>query len=280
MKSLSVVVVAILTSLVSAPAEGYIPHSSTIANRTAKNSGKGLYVVEQEVRFRTASDPVVLRERWVVENGETMRLSVSSPKAGSEGARFEAFYREGKRTAPDFQGSVRTSSLSPEFLEGFFHSRSGRGLLGAMVRAKVAPAAILREKPRASNLNQISHQREPYVRLGRTGGVVAWVFGEATPADSAKPYPGAWIEQDMFVVRKVRFPSEAEVVAERHNVYGGSMRFPRVRTLSWGNHSAEIHVLSVKPISAQQAQLSGTPDAKAANLPDLEQVREFYSRFR
>jgi hypothetical protein len=280
MKSSGVLVIAILASLVCASAEAYIPHSSTIANRTAKNSGKGLYVIEQEVRFRTASDPVILRERWVVENGETMRLNVSSPKAGADGARFEAFYREGKRIAPDLQGGVRTSSLSPEFLEGFFHSRSGRGLLGAIVRAKIAPATILREKPKFNNLNQVTHQREPHVRLGRSGGVVAWVFGEATPADSTKLYPGAWIEQDMFVVRKVRFPSEAEVVADRHNVYGGSIRFPRVRTLSWGNHSAEIHVLSIKPVSAQQAQLSGTPDAKAANLPDLEQVREFYSRFR
>ncbi len=276
---------AALTTVTASVAQAYIPQSQTIVSRLARNHGKGYYVIEQDVQFRTSTEPVILRERWIVENGENMRLSVSAPKAGADPIRYDAIYRDGKRTSGDLTGATRTLPVTGEFLEGFFHARSGRTFLGSLVKSRILPPQALREKPRVTKIEQIKYTPDPYIRLGRTAGVVTWIFGEPSPAEG-KLNAQAWIEQDSFTLRRLRFATDAEVVAERHSAYAANLRFPRERTVSWGDNSVQIRVVSVKQIPASQVGSQLDPNqvtpavAKAARLPDLTQVREFYSRFR
>ena len=269
-----------LVAFASSIAEAYIPHSHTIVGRLVRNNGKGTYVIEQEVQFRTAGDPLTLRERWVVENGETMRLLVSSPsKAGGEPVYFEASYSGGRKSAPDAftLQPAKSATLSPEFAEGLFHARSTSGFLTALHRARIVPPGSLRDRPRFSKIEQVKYNPEPNVRLGRTSGVVTWIFGEATPVSAGKLSPAAWVEQDAFLLRRIRFPSEAEVTADRFASYANNLKLPRERTITWGNNSALIRVLSVRQTSQPPAREPGT---KTTHLPDIAQVREFYSRFR
>ena len=109
-------------------------------------------------------------------------------------------------------------------------------------------------------------------------------FGEPSPIEG-KANPEAWIEQDSFVLRRLRFPSEAEIAADRISAYPNGLKFPRERTVTWDNNSVTIRVVSVKAASSVQLDKSLEPNAFSANprparLPDVAQVREFYSRFR
>lgn len=275
-----------VAALTASHAEAYIPSSRTISSRLAKNSGKGAFVIEQEVQFRSLAEPITLRERWTVENGETMRLSVFAPKSSKDAAKFEALYREGKRTAPDLIGSLKTTNVGGEFIESFQHFRSGKGFLDALVRSRIVPGSFLRERPRPTKADKVVHQPEPYVRLGRTGGVVAWVFGEPSPIESSKLNAQVWIGQDEFLLRRLRFPSQAEMTATNFISSPGSLVFPKERTVTWDNNTVVIRVLSVKPApagSAAQALAANSltaADAKSAKLPEQPQVKEFYSRFR
>ena len=287
------IIALVVAGLFSAQAFAYIPHSSTIASRTARNSGKGVYAIEQEVQFRTAAEPISLRERWIVENGENMRLSVSGTKASAEAVHYEAVYKNLKRTAFNLEGGVATSAQSPEFLESVMHARSGKGLLAALVRAKIIPGGFVKDRPRYATLQQLEKAQEKNkvtteagLRLGRSNGVVTWIFGEPTAPEAPKLNASAYIEQDAFLLRRLRFPSEAEVSAERHSNYAGNLKLPRERTVTWGNNSVTIRVLSVKQVPAAQAtkllETGAVAAAKpqSAKLPDLPQVREFYQRFR
>lgn len=273
--------------LVSHPsAEADIPNSRTIVSRMVRNNGKGVYVLEQDVIFRSTTESLTLREKWLVENGETLRLTVTSGKGGTEAFRFEAVYREGRRTASDLQGGLKTTNLSPEFLEVLSHARSTNGFLGALYRARIVPSSFLSFK-RSVDLKTNKRPSEPLVRLGPSGGVVTWIFGEPTPVEAKRLNPAAWISQDDFQLRRVRFPSEAEISLGKYSVFAGSLRFPRERTLTWDSNSVFIRVVSVKTLPAGpqlSAQLMPnsltTADAKAARLPDISQVKEFYSRFR
>jgi hypothetical protein len=270
----------------SALARAYIPSSRTIAVRLAKGHGKGFYAIEQEVQFRTTTEPMTLRERWVIENGENMRLTVISPKAAQEVSRFDAVYHDGKRTASDLRGGLRTTAYPAEFAEPFEYVRSGRGFLDSLVRAGIVPGAFLRERPRTVKQGNFTYGNEPLVRLGRSSGIVAWIFGEPTPVDARKLKPSAWIEQDSFLLRRLRFPTEAEITLDKHSTFTGGLKLPRERTFTWGGNSAVVRVLSVKAVTPAQASSLLTAgsisanDARAARLPDQAQVREFYSRFR
>ena len=267
----------------------YVPSSRTIATRLARNNGKGIYAIEQDVQFRTGSETATVRERWIVENGETMRLWVSSTTGAP--ARFDAVYRDGKRTAPDFAGGIRTSPVSTEFTERYSHVRTSNDLLHTLVHAGVLPQSFLKERPRFTlaredALTKAELAGEPLVRLGRSGGVVNYVFGEPTPTNANKSMPGIWIEQDAFVLRRLRFPSQAEVTADQYTLQAGNIRFPNQRIITWNDHTAVIRLISVKSVDAKSAASVlnpasiTTPEAKAAKLPDQSQVKEFYSRFR
>lgn len=267
--------------LVGFEASAYIPHSQTIVGRLVKNSGRGSYVIEQEVQFRTAGDPITLRERWIVENGETMRLLVSGPQTSktAEPIRYEAVYSAGKRTAPDLSQAtfpMRATSLPAEFAEGLFHARSSGGFFSALYRSRIVPPGTFRERPRFAKADLAKYPPEPLVRLGRTGGVVTWIFGNPTPTRASQLSSAAWIEQDAFQLRRVRFPSEAEIAADKFTSYSNNLRLPRERTITWANNSVLIRVLSVKSGSAP----ANEKNARGTYLPDLAQVKEFYSRFR
>jgi hypothetical protein len=272
----------------SSKAHSAIPSSRTILGRLARNNGKGAYIIEQEIVFHAAGEPVTLRERWYVENGDNMRLVVYSPKGGnksSEDIHFDVIYHGNHRTAPDLKGGVKSSGLPLEFIENFAHIRSTPAFESAFARAGIIPADFGTGKSHWSPNQRNANAPESLVRLGRYGGVVNYVFGEATPTDAKKNSPGVWIEQDSFVLRRLRFPSEAEVTFDRHAAQGAALRLARERTVSWENNSAVIHVTLVKAVAIAQVQRmldtsSVSSEAAVARLPDQAQVREFYSRFR
>lgn len=284
--SFTITILMSLVTLVGSAAFAYVPTSRTIVGRLVRNDGKGAYAIEQDVIFRTVGEGLTLRERWTVENGENMRLTVVSPLANAQSVRLDVLYKEGKRLGPDMKGGFKATAMPIEAIEPFFHSRSAKGFFDAILRSGLVPSGFPIAKP-AFNINaktQPPPTPEAFVRLGRIAGVIAYVFGEPTPADSPKALPGVWIEQDAFLLRKLRFPSEAEVTADRHSSQAG-LRFPRTRTVTWGSNNAEIRVISVKglaPAAAAAAlnQASFQADLKSARLPTDEQVKEFYSRFR
>lgn len=282
--------VLILILLFAPLAQAYIPLSKTIASRLVRNNGKGVYAIEQDIQFRTGSETSILHERWIIENGETMRLWVSSA-AGGAPARYDAVYRDGKRTAPDFLGGLRTTQTPVEFAERYSHQRSSADFLRSLVRASIVPQSFLKERPRFTmaredQAKKLEVEGEPLVRLGRAGGVVNYVFGEPTPTEANRNLPGAWVEQDAFVLRRLRFPSQAEQSYEQYSLQAGSIRLPSQRVITWNDHTAVIRLISVKSVDSKTAasvlnpSSITAPEAKAARLPDQTQVKEFYSRFR
>jgi hypothetical protein len=100
-------------------------------------------------------------------------------------------------------------------------------------------------------------------------------------------YPGMWIEQDQFVVRKLRLPTQVEMSANNYNQFAKGLSFPKSRTIRWGNHTVTIRTLSVSARPATVANmLQPTSLDRNMNweglraLPAKDIVTEFYTRFR
>lgn len=297
------IVTTLLILLGITTAHAAIPHSKTIVSRLARNSGRGVYIVEQEVRF-AGPEGIVLKERWLVQNGDNMRLIVQGQKAGD--FRWDALYRDGRRTAttpaaPSTTGTIgepgketRTTHVSPDFFEPYLYQRYSAKYFDAFVRNKILPPSAAQDRPRIANINTYKPAPETAVRYGRSGGVVTWVFGEPTPVDNATQFPGAWIEQDTFLLKKLRLLSQAEMTLSNHTNGGGGIKLARERSIVWKSNdpnvteprSATIKVTSVKNLPDKSlapqflpASIS-TSELKSARLPDATIVREFYSRFR
>jgi hypothetical protein len=286
-------------------ASAYIPSAKTILTRTAKNGGKGSFLIEQDVIFRSAAETVSLRERWTVVNGDWMRLlvttsassaalaapgSIASPMA----ARLDIIYQNGRKTYPQPEsGKFVTSGYSAEFFEPFSFLKSYRGYADALTRYKILSPGALRDRPLIKSLVNYKVPSEPFVRLARQAGSISWVFGDPTPTSAAgqSANPALWIEQDSFQVRKLRLPvgansTQAEVGFENISHFSNGLSLARERNLTWGNNSVTIKIVSAKSVSESSASSTAQPgslkeaEAKAAKLPDVAVVREFYARFR
>lgn len=261
----------------------YIPSAQTIISRTQKAHGKGAYQIDQDVVLPFGIDVITVHERWVIDPSEAMRLTVFGPKQGKfEPTWFEASYRKNTRTSADAIGLGKDTPISAEFIEPFFHTRTSKSFIDAMVRAKIVPARFTTEKPR---FNRQSPDAIPapqeFVRLGRSGGVVTYAFGEPTVPGSNRPLPGVWLEQDQFIVRRVRFANDAEVRAEKFTIAENGLRFPLDRSVRFGVTRVQIHTTSIKTLTPQTAVKLLTADiTTASQLPNDPAIAEFYSRFR
>ncbi len=275
---------AVVALFAATTAHAYIPTSQTILSRLARNDGKGVYSIEQEVVFRTETEPLVVHEHWLVENGESMRLTVTPVKGSQDTWKFETVYMDGKKYFRNADGRLMSQVYGHEFIEAFWHFRSARSLLDALLKHHLVPAHFGREH-KIGKLENYHYTPDPDINLVRSNGVVSWFLGEPTPASAEKANPGIWIEQDAFLLRRLRLPSQAEVTADRFVPTSGGLKFPHERTVTWDTNSVSIRTISVKGAhesSAKQLDPNkiGLGEKSVLRLPEVPQMKEFYSRFR
>lgn len=268
----------VLTCLIAGIAYAAIPSGLIILQKTADNTGSGVYVIEDEVQFPSGQDTLVLKETWFVENENSMKLLVTGGRELKDQVQMSFVYSGGQR----YHNGL-SQKLTPDFIEKYFHIRKGETFANDLVRMKIVPASILYKHPMRST-KDIEHVTENFVRLARVGGVVAYAFGTPSAPDNSDLSPGFWIEQDQFVLRKFRLPDQVEVSADKYTSYSRNLWYPRTRTVHWGTNQVTIQTLSV---------FGRTKDAFAKFSPKVTQrldglngqpaqalVQEFYQRFR
>jgi hypothetical protein len=271
---------SLLVVVFALPVLAYVPPFQFIASRVAKNHGRNSYVIEQEVTITSGNETVTGVERWTVEDGATMQLSLK----GALG-RGLIVYQKGTKFWKEAQGGMRSEAQPKEFTEPFFHIRTATGLTDQIVTAAIlSRSQFSTAKKPIRSLKDTQYTPETYLRLGRTSGVIAYALGQPTPVNAPKPFPGLWIEQDRFHIRKIRFPTSAEVVAEEYSDFAYDLAFPRQRTITWDGKTARIQVLKVTAVgkSTISNQNLNAKDV-AVEWPETlatAAIQEFYRRFR
>lgn len=277
----------LLTLMLASPwAKAYILPTRVILDKTADNAGRGIYAIEQEVQFANGADNLSLKETWLIENDHTMRLTVTGTKELQSTVRLQFVYNNGQRyDLPG--GKVHAQKVSPDFMEKYFNFRNGEQLGQALVNLKLIPASALSRPPVPKKGDDFKYQPEPFVRLSRTGGVVNYAFGVPTPVDQQENNPGLWIEQDQFVIRKIRLPSQAEMTADNYSQFAHGLSYPRDRVIRWDNNSVNIRLISASARTGNANSLfqpsSLDVPVKLDGLngqPARDAVIQFYSRFR
>jgi len=262
----------------------YIPPTRMILQRTSENAGGGIYAIEQEVQFTNAQDSFFLKETWLVENDQSMRLTVTGTKDLKDQLKMQFVYAGGLRW--NLGMGKESKHLSEDFLEKYFHFRTTERLATSLMQIKVLPPSALAKKPLAKTVEAIKYEPEDFVRLSRTGGAVNYVYGAPSEVDS-NPNAGIWIEQDQFLIRKLRLPSQVEVTAENYNSYARGLNLPKVRTVRWGQNVVTIRLIgvtsrpAVTPAQFQPSSLDSPLKLEALNTQAAKEVvLDFYSRFR
>lgn len=266
-------------------ASAYILPTRTILQKTVEHSGAGIYAIEQEVQFSNGDDNLLLKETWLID-GEKMRLTVTGGKELQNSFKIQFVYSAGQRHSL-VGNQKKAEKISEDFIEKYLNFRNPDTLANNLVHQKILPTTALVKKAPAKTAAEFKYEPESWVRLSRTGGVVNYAFGVATPVDQELNYPGLWIEQDEFVLRKIRFPNQAEMSAQNYSQFARGLQYPRQRTVRWGNNTVNIRLISASARPATSANLL-TPASLDTNTvvdgiqsaPARNTVMEFYSRFR
>jgi hypothetical protein len=277
-----------LLCLGTVSAQAYIPKSRTILDHVSDNAGTGPYIVEQEVQFINGQETLSLRETWTIENENQMRLQVTGTKDLKDGVKFSYVYFGGTRHFSNGQNIV-AKKITSENLERYFYFHNVDGLATQIVDAQMAPSQLAIKRPPARNMNEVKNTPEPWVRFARIGGVVAWAFGEPSDIDDNPAKPGLWIEQDQFVIRKLRLKNDVEMTADKYSTYSRGLMLPKSRTIRWGNNQVQIELINVS--AKYKSQIPSSTFTNAAvegslNLNSMDKlpvkgvIEEFYTRFR
>ncbi|MDZ4661231.1 MAG: hypothetical protein SGJ18_06380 [Pseudomonadota bacterium] len=279
-----------LLGSLSPSAFGYIPDLEMILDRTAKNQGNTGYVIDLEISFDNKSQTQVVKEHWVIENAESLRVFARGERDLKEQLSLLRIYDKSKKFYMDESGTVRSTRFSGEFFEPLFHIRTVKKLHRALIDLSILPEASTRHKSAPIDVKEPTYDKVPYLRLSRAAGVIAYALGMPPQKDATQLNPEIWIEQDRFVIRKMRLPSQTEIVADDYQKFVGSLSFPQTRTVRWANNSVKIRVINIKntPVTSKIRELLSpkifTEEKKKAEklnvLPEDPIIQEFYSRFR
>jgi len=281
--------VAAIVGIFLNQAFAYIPPYWMIMSRVAENHGKGPYQLEQRIEFSHGAEPLIVNEKWIIEDEDHFRLEATGVGPLKDKLRLTYVYSGGRRHFVDTNGLKKSEKAPDDFFEPYFHFRRSKVIKSRLVAHKVVPASTLKSEAQRYSERNPRPPEEAFVRLGRSGGVVAYAIGEPTPVGSASQNPGLWIEQDQFHVRKIRFPSGTEISAEAFQKYSREAWFPGQLQILWSGQNLKVKVGRVLALNSGKEVKEmlnpnllnfGNDPLVATQLPDDQFIRGFYQSVR
>lgn len=267
-------IIPLFTLLLALPAMAYIPKLSTVLSKVAGNNGntKGL-ILKRTVTLK--EENLTWNETWYISHADSMKVDVDGTGADGGKWSFEILYKNGKRTSPTTDGKTKSFPLSPEFFEPLLHYRSSRALTSKLTAMQLLPSWALSR----GGENEPSHAS--FMNLDRLKGSVVYVLGSAETKNTQLP-PRLWVEQDSFVVKKVRLGSQVEVEFDAIKEFEeGKIKQPELQSVFWKNATVLVQNTTTEVVDQNKIE----PHLKfqktvGLQLPDNVNIKEFYSRFR
>lgn len=286
MRYLAHMVFAVL--VVSLKSFAYIPSARMILDRVTESSIKLPLFVEQEVTLVSGEQNMTLKEQWLFDDDNTVRLIVRGEKDLKDQIVFQNLYTDNQKTST-LSGILQNTRQAKPLMDRAFFIHSADSLMRFLVQQGIVTEEIYQApnfKKIPNTQGKFQYVPAPFVRLGRTGGKVAWIFGPRPKMDI--PAPGFWVEQDQFNILKIRNLLGDELQADRPTTFSRGARWPKEITYTWlssgMNAQAQVQATSVRAAEAQQRQLFQKHGDSRTGEFDRHRgrflVEEFYQKFR
>lgn len=279
----------LLMLLFAGSASAYIPPYWMIMSRMAESHGRGPYLIDQDVVFKHGPEPLFVNEKWFVQGEGQFRLEVTGLRQLKDSLRLTFIYQKDRKFFLDESGVKKSASLPKDFFEPYLHFRYSKHIKPQLISLGIAPSASLKSAPQKYNPKTPLAPSEPFLRLARSNGVITYALGEPVPVGSSTLTPGLWIEQDEFVLRKMRLPSQAELIANSYSTFNNDLKYPRELIFRWSDQKAEVRLNSAKSfnLGGQNKKLLDPSSLNYKEKPELTSlwpedpvIRDFYNRLR
>lgn len=254
--------------LLSTPTWAHIPKLNTILTKVAANNGgTNALIIKRTVTLK--DENVTSEETWYVANADLMKVNVTGSNSDGSKWAFEILYKDGKRFTSTVDGGLKAYPTSSEFYEPLLHYRSNKALQSKLVSLQIIPTWAG------------TNSQENFISLDRLKGGLVYLLGASETKNTQAP-PQLWIEQDSFVLRKLRSGSQVDVDFDNIKDYSeGKIKQPDLQTVFWKNTTVTIQNTSLQVVpQAKVANQFKMEKGDAAKLPENVNLKEFYSRLR
>ncbi len=242
-------------------AYGYIPSLDFILSKTTSTTGRQIISIEQDVVFKIDTEQATVHETWLIEGDKNLKLTARGQGFFRENINLNYLYNVKNKTSVVAKNKI-TSPLTTDFFQKLLFIRSADAFKNHMKELSIT--------------NQI--------RLSRADGRTAFALGDPS---SAKLNPQIWIDQDEFVIRKIRLPSETEIELSDITTVANDFYVAKSQTINWNNLQVQIKVKSISTKTGATLSnfypqnLDAPSEISFANKTILtEAIDQFYKRFR
>lgn len=242
-------------------AQAYIPNLDFILNKSTSTTGRQIISIDQDVIFKIGTEEAIIQENWLIEGDKNLKLTAKGTGFFKSGIDLQYLYNNKTKTSMIGKNKI-TTPLTTDFFQKYLFIRSTEAFKNHLKELGIMYQA----------------------RLSRADGRVCFAIGEAS---REKLTPQIWIDQDEFILRKIRLPSEVEI--ELSDVYpaGKDLFVAKTQMISWAGIQVFIKVKTVTvkngiTLSSFYPQnLEHPSEMSFTNKSTLtEAIDQFYKRFR
>lgn len=269
--------------LLQIKAYAYIPPAKMILQRMVENSGSGFYNIEQTLEFEGQGDPIVVKETWTIDNENQLKLNAVGEGQFEKLIQINNLYSNGLKWTNDGK-EKRSQKIGPDFFQKYFHFKNEESLANYLRFEKILDQSYFYKKPFPKKSQDIKYEEPKNVKLARMGGGISYFFGVPTPENQTTQNPGLWVEQDLFLLRKIRLLSGVEINADNYGAFSRGLHYPKTMQVKWDDKVVNIHTTQVTSLKKDvKVFLTSNLDKSIPINPSdssLSAVQDFYSRFR
>ncbi len=239
----------------------YIPTLNFILNKTTSTTGRQIISIDQNVIFKVGNEQAVVQEIWLIEGDKNLKLSAKGQGSFLQNINLHYLYNAKNRTSMVAKSKISTA-MSTDFFEKLLFIRSTDSF--------------------KNHLKELSISNQ--VRFSRADGRITFAIGDPS---GSKLNPQIWIDQDEFVIRKIRLPSEVEVDLSDIVQVSNDLWIAKSQTINWAGLQVQVKVKNISTktgatLANFYPQNFDQPSELSFSSKSVlnEAIDQFYKRFR
>jgi len=251
--------ITLLTKVQSAQA--YVPDINFILDKSTSTTGRQIISIDQDVIFKVGTEEAIVQETWFIEGDKNLKLVARGKGSLAQNINLHYLYNAKNKTSMMGKNKI-TNSISNDFFQKLLFIRSSAAFKNHLIELSI----------------------KPDLRLSRADGRISFAIGQPS---AAYLNPQIWIDQDDFVIRKIRLPSGAEIELSEVVMVFKDLWIAKSQLVHWDGHLVQIKIKNISlrlnmTLSGFSPQnLDQASEVNFVNKNSLnETIDQFYKRFR
>ena len=239
----------------------YVLPTDFLLYKVVQKTGRQLVSIDYEVHFKNDKEQIKTFETWFIDGDKNLKVSATGADKYKDSIRISSLYTSKNKI--QVSGKVKNNQNIPsDFFQRILFSRNSETLITYLKDQKITFTT----------------------KLSRADGRICIALGESSINESS--FPMVWVDQDDFLIRKIRLASGAEVSLSDYIKIADDFWLAKKQTLTWAGSTVTILVKGYATKLNNRTQHFLSQDFNqpselsfVESTPLTQVIEDFYKRF-